>query len=144
MRRIGARLRFRWHKGAFVRDEDLPPDHFKQMRATAEVAAENEAYMRCLAAAALVQQAVSHHPGTNYAPTIFSKMTEGSPFTRVASQPHFRLLHLGRIALDQQLWKGRKCVAARPFPPIPAIRRKSAFDPKLPLAKRPISTHRGH
>ena len=104
--RTGRQLKFRWVDGAFVSDEELAPDVLRQLQEAAEATAANEAYLRCLAKATADQQAVSHHPGCNYAPTIFSKMVEGKGFTKDAfERAHYRLLHLGRIVLDQRLWQ---------------------------------------
>lgn len=101
------RLEFRWHKWAFVRDEDLPPDIRAELSEVIKANAENEAFMRCLAVATASKRAVSHNHGVNYAPAVFAKMTEGKRLSRAAYERAFeRLLHLGQIELDARLWQG--------------------------------------
>lgn len=104
--RNGESIAFRWHKWAFVREDDLPPDTRAELSEVIKANAENEAFMRCLAAATASKRAVSHNPGVNYAPAVFSKMTEGKRLSRAAYERAFeRLLHLGKIELDAPLWQ---------------------------------------
>lgn len=105
--RTGAKLTFRWHRWAFVRDVDLPDDYRAELALSAQAAGENAAFLRCLEAATAKRRAVSHNLGVNYAPTIFSRMPEGNGFDRAAFERAFeRLLHLSEIKLDQRLWQG--------------------------------------
>lgn len=102
----GTEIAFRWHDWAFVRDEDLPDDVRSEIASVAAANAENEAFMRCLVAAADNRRAVSHNPGTNYFGTVFPKMTEGKSHRREAYERAFeRLLHIGAIELDAPLWQ---------------------------------------
>lgn len=103
----GETLEFRWHQWAFVRESDLPAQYRKQIVEGVAAGAENEAFMRCLAAATERKQAVSHNKGTNYAPTIFAGMIEGKKFTKKQFEAAMhRLRDLGKISLDQPLWRG--------------------------------------
>jgi RecA-family ATPase len=129
--RNGETLAFRWHHMAYVRDRDLPADEAKDLALTMQASAENAAFLRCLAAATANSRAVSHNPGVNYAPTVFAKMTEGRQFSRKAYEAAFeRLLHLGRIQLNQELWKlpnrhmavGIKDAEKCANPPAPTLR----------------------
>jgi RecA-family ATPase len=104
--RAGAQQAFRWHEFAFVLEEDLPSDARAELAEAQKAAAENEAYLRCLAAATDRKRAVSHHPGVNYYASTFTKMPEGRGNTKAAFERAFeRLLALGAIELDAKLWK---------------------------------------
>ena len=104
--RNGDRLEFRWHKWAFVREDDLPAGTRAELAEVAKANGENAAFMRCLAAATDSKRAVSHNPGVNYYGSVFPSMAEGKGFGRKAFEAAFeRLLHLGEIELDKALWK---------------------------------------
>lgn len=101
-------LAFRWHAFALVRDEDLPADAVTAIRDIAKANGENSAFLKCLAAATAQKRSVSHMPGTNYAPKVFHGMTEGKGFSlKTLAAAMERLLHIGAIELDADLWKGR-------------------------------------
>ncbi len=103
----GGKIAFRWHCGAFVRDKDLPSDERAEIAVIAKANGENSAFLGCLAAATDRQRAVSHNPGSNYAPKVFSGMPEAKGFTaKSLAGAMERLLHLNTIALDQPLWRG--------------------------------------
>lgn len=105
--RNGEAVRFRWHNWAFIRDEDLPPDTRAELNQVVKLNAENAAFMRCLALATEQKRAVSHNPGSNYAPKVFAAMTEGKKYKEQSYRAAMeRLLHIGLIALDQPLWRG--------------------------------------
>jgi len=138
--RNGEQIAFRWHKWAFVREDELPPDTRAELSEVIKANVENEAFMRCLAIATEQKRAVSHNPGVNYAPAVFAKMTEGKRLSRAAYERAFeRLLHLGQIELDARLWQGEnrhwkqgirateKC--ANPPAPTPCA------DPRQPLGQ---------
>lgn len=103
----GNKLQFRWHAGAFIRHEDLPSDYAAELTATIKATGENSVFMRCLEAATLQKRAVSHNPGSNYAPKVFASMTEGKGLSvKAFAGAMERLLYLGEIELDAELWKG--------------------------------------
>lgn len=103
----GEEIEFIWHKWAFTRLADLPASIGDAIAATTQASAENEAFMRCLAAATEAKRAVSHNPGSNYAPKVFAAMPEGSAFNQKSfTQAMERLIHIKRIVLDQPLWRG--------------------------------------
>ena len=140
----GEALRFRWHEWAFILEDDLPTDTRAELAQVTRAHSENAAFMRCLAAATMARRAVSHNPGVNYAPSVFAKMAEGKGLSRRAFEAAFeRLLHIGEIELDQQLWKrenrtwkfGLRAASKRTDPPAPTPRT----DPH-----RPISETRGN
>lgn len=104
--RAGAQQTFRWHEFAFVLEEDLPSDTRAELAQAQKAAAENEAFLRCLAAATSRKQAVSENPGTNYFATRFAKMPEGKGYGKDAFERAFqRLLATGAIELDAKLWQ---------------------------------------
>lgn len=105
--RKGEALRFRWHNFAFVLDDDLPIDTRAEIAEVVKANGENAAFLKCLAAATDRQRAVSHNPGSNYAPKVFAAMPEGKGYNaKSLAAAMERLLHLGKIALDQPLWRG--------------------------------------
>lgn len=78
--RTGKRHRFRWHGGAFVRDEELPRAAMNNM--LAETA--DEAFLACLRArnAQGDGRQVGPSPGPNYAPSQFEGMPEAKALKR--------------------------------------------------------------
>jgi RecA-family ATPase len=136
----GGELRFVWHKGAFARSEDLPEEDRRTIGQVAMDAEENDRFMRCLATSTAQRRAVGHQPGVNYFATIFTRMTEAGGMKKEAFERAFeRLLHLGRIELDAELWRaenrhikrGIKEVKGAPTPaPTPASTPRA--DPRQP------------
>jgi RecA-family ATPase len=101
----GDEIRVLWHRWAFVRPDDLPADMMEQRATATRAARENELFMRCLAICTEKRRAVSHIPGSNYAPKVFASMPEAVRLKQAAfAQAMERLIHLGKIALDQELW----------------------------------------
>lgn len=104
--RQGQTHAFRWHEFAFVLEDDLPPDAMKDLATAQKAAAENEAFLRCLAAATARKKAVSENAGTNYFATRFAKMPEGKGYGKEAFERALeRLLAIGAIELDAKLWQ---------------------------------------
>lgn len=105
--RKGEQLRFAWVNWAFVHEDDLPPETTREMARTAKAHAGNDAFKRCLALCTEQGRNVSHRPGSNYAPKIFA----GMPAAKGHKKDDFaaameRLLTLGAIELDADLWRG--------------------------------------
>jgi len=134
--RLGEAVRFRWHKWAFVREEDLPADTRAELADVIKANDENAAFLKCLAISTERKKAVSENPGTNYFGSVFCKMPEGRKYTRAAFERAFeRLLSLGKIQLDAKLWQrenrswkyGIKCTD----PPAPT----PCTDPHSPLSQ---------
>jgi RecA-family ATPase len=97
----------RWHDFALIRDDDLPADQRAELAANLLAATENESFMRCLASATEAKRAVSHNPGSNYAPKVFTAMPEGKHLPEKAyARAMERLISLGHIQLDRELWRG--------------------------------------
>lgn len=104
----GGKIDFRWHKGAFVRDEDLPTDYAAELADSIRVQGENEAFLRCLRARmAQPGREVGPNMGANYAPARFAEMTEARGVSKVKlARAMERLLSIGRIETKQIKRKG--------------------------------------
>jgi RecA-family ATPase len=104
--RAGQRLEFRWYKGAFVLDSDLPADVAEAAAANAKADAEDAAFLACLAAATEQKRATSHNPGANYAPTVFARMPEAKGASKAAFVRALdRLLSKSIVEVDKRLWQ---------------------------------------
>lgn len=105
--RNGTETRFVWVDWAFVLESDLSPDRRREMDDVIRANGENAAFLRCLEKATKDRRNVSHQPGSNYAPQIFGGMPEGKGYSRTAFKAAMeRLLSLGTIELDADLWPG--------------------------------------
>jgi hypothetical protein len=104
--RLGEAVRFRWHKWAFIREEDLPDDTRVEIAQVAKANEENAAFLKCLKSATANKRAVSHNPSPSYFANIFPAMPEGKRFKKDAYLRAFeRLLTTGEIELDVRLWQ---------------------------------------
>lgn len=94
----GEVVSFRWHNGAFVRDEDLPADTRAEIAEISKANAENAAFLRCLAQRTAERRHVSEKVGANYAPKVFEGMPEakGIKKHRLAAAMD-RLFRIGAI-----------------------------------------------
>jgi hypothetical protein len=105
--RNGEEMRFVWVDWAFVLESDLSPDRRREMDDVIRANGENEAFLRCLAKCTEQRRNVSHQPGTNYAPKTFAGMPEAKGIKQAAFAAAMeRLLHLGQIVVDSELWAG--------------------------------------
>ncbi len=98
--RNGEALTFRWHKWAFVRDEDLPDDTRGELANVVKANGENAAFLACLRARAEQGEGrgVGPSPGPNYAPAQFDGMPQARGFGRAAlKQAMDRLYEIGKI-----------------------------------------------
>lgn len=104
--RLGEAVKFRWHKWAFVREDDLPADTRAELNNVIKGNAENAAFMRCLEAATANKRAVSHNASPSFYATVFPKMREAKGMKRKSFEHAFeRLLATGSIELDARLWQ---------------------------------------
>lgn len=79
----GSRVDFRWHRGTFVRGEDLPPSMAERLASTALATADNTTFLRCLDVRNGQERAVSEHPNSRtFAPHIFAAMPESKGIGR--------------------------------------------------------------
>lgn len=105
--RKGEQLRFAWVDWAFVLEDELPPDTARKLAETAKAHAGNDAFLRCLALCTEQGRNVSHVPGSNYAPKIFAAMPEAKGLKKADFAAAMeRLLSLGKIECDAELWCG--------------------------------------
>lgn len=103
--RKGDVLRFGWAEWAFALESELAPDKNRELAETIRANGENEAFLRCLTACNANKRNVSHQPGSNYAPKIFVGMPESKGHKKEAFAAAMeRLLHIGMIELDADLW----------------------------------------
>lgn len=104
--RTGGEIAFRWHKGTFVRDEELPPNVAEDIAAVAAENAHNERFLACLAERKRQGRAVSERPSPSYAPKVFANMAEAKGSKKKDLERAMdRLFRLGRIE-RAELWKG--------------------------------------
>jgi RecA-family ATPase len=103
----GGKIIFRWHRGTFLRDEDLPPEHAAEITANIRAAGANNRFLDCLEKTKAEKRAVSLSPSaSNYAPRVFAKMTTGKGYAAKDFEGALeRLLHLGTIANDQRIYQ---------------------------------------
>lgn len=102
----GGAIDFRWHRGAFVRDEDLPGDLRDRLAESTAAASANLAFLACLRECTKREQAVSHVPCPTYAPAIFEAMPEAKGHKRAALRAAMnRLLTLGQIEAGELPWR---------------------------------------
>ena len=99
----GGAIDFRWHEGAFVREQDLPADYAKQLQQSVKASGENAAFLACLRARA--EQGEGRHvgpnSGPNYAPSQFEGMPEAKGLDRKALKAAMdRLFSIGAIETE--------------------------------------------
>ncbi|TBR17453.1 MAG: hypothetical protein EPO57_09165, partial [Chitinophagaceae bacterium] len=96
----GNQIAFRWHEGAFVRDQDLSADTARQLREVSVANGENAAFLACLRARASQGDGreVGPSPGPNYAPAQFEGMAEAKGYRKPALKRAMeRLFAIGAI-----------------------------------------------
>ena len=96
----GGKVAFRWHRGTFVREDDLPPDTRAELTDAIKVTGENAAFLACLRerAAQGDARAVGPSPGPNYAPSQFEGMAQAKGLKKPALKRAMdRLFSIGRI-----------------------------------------------
>lgn len=103
----GGKIDFRWFKGAFISDKDLPPSVASQLSTTIRASAANYRFLQCLERTLEEKRNVSHAPSAgNYAPRLFAKMTSGAGFTIKDFEGAMeRLLHLGQIRTNEKVFQ---------------------------------------
>lgn len=102
----GGEVLFRWYKGAFVRDEDLPADHGRELRAAAEAGRDNSLFLACLTELTRQQQAVSEKTSSTYAPVVFAGMPESKHIGKHRLEEAMkRLIRLGTIERGLLPWR---------------------------------------
>lgn len=81
---MGSRVDFRWFKGAFIRDDDLPTNMAQEVAANAKASFDNEVFLSCLRerTAQGEGRGVGPSTGPNYAPTQFEGMAQAKGLKR--------------------------------------------------------------
>jgi hypothetical protein len=97
--RNGERLAFRWHKWAFINDEDIPKDQRAEIAATIQATADNTTFLRCLDERNRQERAVSESKASRtYAPKEFAAMPESKGVGRSRLEAAMdRLFRVGKI-----------------------------------------------
>lgn len=106
----GGEIRFRWHEGAFARDEDLSEDTAAKLRELTIANAQNSAFIACLRERANqgVERMVGPSPGPNYAPSQFEGMPQAKGLKRKALKAAMdRLFNMGVIESKQMERPGK-------------------------------------
>ncbi|MBX7460812.1 AAA family ATPase [Qipengyuania huizhouensis] len=120
----GGKIGFRWYKGAFLRDDDLPADYAKELADSIRVQGENNAFLECLRARAEQGEGreVGPSPGPNYAPSQFEGMAQAKGMKRGALKRAMdRLFTTGKIETHtyRNRAKGRDVTVIREAPELP-------------------------
>lgn len=105
----GSEVRFWWVKGAFIADDELPPETDTSVRESAQAGYENGLFLTLLDKLTEQRRHVSHSRNLgNYAPKVMAAMPEakGTSATAFAGAME-RLFMLDQIAASVPLWKGR-------------------------------------
>lgn len=103
----GATVAFRWHRWAFVSDDDLPAEQRAEVATNLLAGIEDRAFLKCLDLATERRINVGHVPSGNHAPKVFAAMVEGKGTPKVAFERAMqRLVSAGVIEFDAELWSG--------------------------------------
>jgi RecA-family ATPase len=102
----GGQIDFRWFKGAFRRDEDMPRVMADEVAANAAANFDNDIFLSCLRERNKQRRAVSEKHSPTFAPTIFAGMAESKKIGKRRLQAAMdRLYRIGAIE-RAELWKG--------------------------------------
>lgn len=102
----GGRLDFRWHCGAFIRDDDLSPGIHAELRVTAAATRDNTVFLECLRERTRQRRAVSEKTSKAFAPTVFAAMPEAKGVGKARLEAAMdRLFRIGAIE-RAELWRG--------------------------------------
>lgn len=106
----GGRLTFRWYRGAFVRDDDLPEGFAEQIAVTVQATADNEIFLRCLDVRNQQERPVSESPSARtFAPKEFAAMAESKRIGRARLEAAMdRLFRIDAIGVGLVCRTGRK------------------------------------
>lgn len=99
--RNGEAISFRWHKWAFVSDDDLPAATRAELADIAKANADNAAFLACLRERNRQQRPVSERVSKTYAPAVFAEMPESRGIGKARlEQAMDRLFRIGKIKRD--------------------------------------------
>jgi RecA-family ATPase len=101
-----SRLEFRWHKGAFVRDDDLSNDGHAALNLTIAATQDNSVFLRCLRERTRQLRSVSENRSPTFAPSVFAAMPEAKGVSKARLDAAMdRLFRIGAIE-RAVLWRG--------------------------------------
>ncbi|WP_394659562.1 AAA family ATPase [uncultured Novosphingobium sp.] len=80
--RKGSAIEVRWHEGALLRNDELPPSAASEIRKISAATAKNDAFLKCLRIRVEQGRPVGPNIGPNYAPTEFAKMPQAKGTTK--------------------------------------------------------------
>ncbi|MEE4152566.1 MAG: AAA family ATPase [Erythrobacter sp.] len=104
----GGEIAFRWHNGAFVRDEDLPSDYAAELSKAIAVQHENTVFLDCLRKRIEQNRPVGPNPSANYAPAQFAQMTEAKGVGKAKlARAMERLFGIGAIEVKEVKREGK-------------------------------------
>lgn len=99
--RAGREVSFRWHEGAFARDDELPRNVMAEIREVGRMNGDDDAFLACLAERNRQERPVSEHPSANYAPKVFERMKEAKGIGKQRlTEAMDRLFRSGKIRRD--------------------------------------------
>lgn len=102
----GSRIELRWHRGGFVRDEDLSPSAYAELTKVHRAVGDQVIFKACLQERIRTRRAVSEKRSPSFAPTVFATMPEskkiGVKRLEAAMDALFRTGEIERA----ELWKG--------------------------------------
>ena len=103
----GGKLSFRWFKGAFIADQDLPEDFAAELQDSIRASSFNRKFLECLERVTDERRNVSHaRSAANFAPRVFAAMTIGRGYDEKGLAAAMeRLLHLGAIKANQKVFQ---------------------------------------
>jgi RecA-family ATPase len=95
----GATIHFRWHKGAFIADDEDPGDQGDQHFETVQASADNKLFLSCIHERNRQHRAVSESRyAQNYAPKVFETMPESKRIGKARLERAMdRLFRIGAI-----------------------------------------------
>jgi RecA-family ATPase len=120
----GSEIHFRYYRGTFVRDEDLPSDFAAELNATIRATTENTRFLECLRARNEQGRGVGPSQGPNYAPSQFEGMPEARGLKRDALKRAMnRLFATNAIEIYEHKvpGKGRTVTLIRELPDAPEL-----------------------
>ena len=136
----GEAIRFLWLDGAFVREEDLPPDRAKELDATIRAVGDNELFLKCLAVRNAQERPVSESEySRTFAPLVFSEMAESKRIGRKrlidAMDRLFRIERIGRGTVCRTGGKDREGLVDLTADPRADLRADLSLTPSADLAE---------
>lgn len=116
--RNGEALSFRWHKWAFVREDDLPPNAAKEMAETIAANHDNAVFLACLDERNRQERPVSESKASRtYAPKEFAEMAESKRIGRArleaAMDRLFRIRAIERGVVGRHRAEGKDMIGLR-------------------------------